>query len=384
MDRGFGRAVTWDIPLLDGYDYEFVPSRARQSGPGTMRGLNNPELARRIEAFGPDAVLVFGYNYLAHYRLIFSGLARRVPLLFRGDSHRLVTRGSRHEEALIDKSAVRGAWSVVRGLKERLRCAWISQVFRRFSAFLYVGQANRDYFRCHGVPDERLFFCPHCVDNARFFAQAEEASRQAGEWRRELGIAPSRKTILFAGKFEAKKRPRDLVAAFKQAALKDATLLLVGSGELEAALRSDAAGHPDIVFAPFQNQSLMPRTYAVADLFVLPSYGRDETWGLAVNEAMCLGRPIIVSDHVGCAQDLVHPQRNGLVFPAGDVPALAEALRQALAEPHRLRAWGEQSREIIKGYSYEQATKGLLAALECVGQKQRLGKKKAEMEQNDL
>jgi glycosyltransferase involved in cell wall biosynthesis len=102
----------------------------------------------------------------------------------------------------------------------------------------------------------------------------------------------------------------------------------------------------------------------LADLFVLPSFGNGETWGLAVNEAMCMGRPIIVSDHVGCAQDLVHSHRNGLIFPAGNVPALAAALQEAFAEPSRLRAWGDESREIIKGYSYKQATKGLLSALE--------------------
>jgi glycosyltransferase involved in cell wall biosynthesis len=104
----------------------------------------------------------------------------------------------------------------------------------------------------------------------------------------------------------------------------------------------------------------------LGDLFVLPSFGSGETWGLAINEAMCMGRPVIVSDHVGCAKDLVQPGRNGLVFPAGNVPALAAALQDALAEPPRLIAWGQQSRKIIKDYSYEQATKGLLSALEFV------------------
>jgi hypothetical protein len=90
MDRGFGVPVKWDLPLLDGYDYEFVPNMSSHPGPSRVSGLNNPSLGARITAFRPDAVLVFGYNYLAHYRFLISGLAKGVPLLFRGDSHRLL------------------------------------------------------------------------------------------------------------------------------------------------------------------------------------------------------------------------------------------------------------------------------------------------------
>ena len=214
------------------------------------------------------------------------------------------------------------------------------------------------------MPKERLFFSPHAVDNERFFSQAEKARTGAAEWKQSLGIGPDRRVVLFAGKFESKKRPRDLVAAFKRAKLENTTLLLVGNGEEETALRADSAGHPHIVLAPFQNQTQMPRTYATGDVFVLPSHGSEETWGLAVNEAMCLGRPVIVSSHVGCGPDLVSPRRNGLVFPAGDVAALAGALQEALSDPVRLQAWGMQSSEMICQYDYAHATAGLNAALE--------------------
>jgi glycosyltransferase involved in cell wall biosynthesis len=78
---------------------------------------------------------------------------------------------------------------------------------------------------------------------------------------------------------------------------------------------------------------------------------------------MCLAKPVIVSSHVGCAEDLVQPRVNGLVFPAGDVAALADSLRELLAEPARLHPMGASSKERIAHYSYRQATAGLREAL---------------------
>jgi glycosyltransferase involved in cell wall biosynthesis len=343
FDPGFQKTIQWDIPLLAGYPYSFVPNKSRRPGTSGFMGLWNPSIIRHIDRFKPSAILMLGYNFASCIYLLLR--MRGTPLIFRGDSHRLV-RAS--------------------GLREFVRRMLISSVFRQFSAFVYVGQANYDYFRYHGVPEHRLFRAPHCVENERFLASAATAAVEAAAWKEELGIARQDSVVLFAGKLEPKKRPLDLLAAFTQARLANASLLFVGSGPLEHQLRAHARDNPKVFFAPFQNQSSMPRTYAIGDLFVLPSFGKSETWGLAVNEAMCMSKPVIVSDHVGCARDLVVPYRNGLVFPAGDVNALAGRLEEALSDPGRLRAWGEQSRDMIEDYSYIQATRGLLDAMRFV------------------
>ncbi|GAB4369394.1 MAG: hypothetical protein Kow00121_09280 [Elainellaceae cyanobacterium] len=348
VDVKFQAAFQWDIPLLTGYDYEFVPNTS--SSPGTYHfwGLQNPSLISQVKDYQPEAVWLMNYNYASLYRFISSWNTNKAPLLFRGDSHHLLPRT---------------------GLKEQLRRQIISTIYRRFAAILYVGKANYGYFRYHQVAPGKLFFSPHAIDNDRFLAQADIASQQAQTWKQELGIPENHQVILFAGKFELKKRPLDLLQAFLQAQLAQVSLLFVGSGSLEAELKAKATGHPHIYFAPFQNQSLMPRTYATADVVVLPSYGPQETWGLSINEAMCLARPVIVSDHVGCAQDLVHPYENGLIFPAGNVSALADALREAFSNQDRLQAWGNQSRCIISRYSYTQATQGLLHALDSLNKR---------------
>lgn len=346
-DPQFRRTIQWDVPLLDGYASEFVPNASTRPGTDWLFGLWNPELVDRVRAFRPTAVLLLSYNYASIYWFLTQWRRRDAPVIFRGDSHRIAP---------------------TTGPLSALRKRFISTVFRRFDACLYVGAANRRYFEGHGIEPSRLFFAPHSVDNARFITQADDASVRASRWRLELGIPAHHRVILFAGKFESKKRPLDLLRAFLDAGLSNASLLFVGSGPQEDALRSAAAGHLNVFFAPFQNQSLMARVYASSDLYVLPSYGGGETWGLAVNEAMCLSRAVLVSTHVGCAEDLVEPYVNGLIFPAGDVAALSAALREALSDDNRLRKWGEAGRRKIEAYSYEQTTSGLLRALAAVGQ----------------
>ena len=343
IDPGFKQVIQWDIPLLEGYDYTFVPNTSRNPGTDHFWGLQNPALLSQVQSYRPNAALLMNYNYASLYRFLLANT--QIPLLFRGDSHRLLCQTD---------------------VKSWVKRQWIRQIYQQFAACLYVGKANYEYFRYHGVSDDRLFFSPHAIDNDRFFAQTDGATEQAASWKRELGIPENQAIVLFAGKFEPKKRPQDLLQAFLAADLPGVSLLFVGTGSLESTLKAEAKAHPNIYFAPFQNQSLMPRTYAIADLVVLPSYAADETWGLAINESMCLSKPVIVSSLVGCAYDLVRPGVNGLRFIAGDMTELTQCLREAFSDRTRLKDWGKAGQELIASYSYTQATKGLQQALAAI------------------
>ncbi|MFN8010166.1 MAG: glycosyltransferase family 4 protein [Holophagaceae bacterium] len=350
VDRGFGHTVQWDIPLLEGYASEFVPNASRDPGTHHFSGLDNPDLVPRLEAWRADAILLFGYAHRSHLRVILSRRLRKVPLLFRGDSH--------------DLARPHGLRPWLGRMARRL-------LFRRFAAFLSVGKAHTDYLRNSGVPEAKIVFAPHAVDNDRFRAAASEAERDAKAWRGELGIPEGARVFLFAGKLESKKQPLALLEAFLAMMASPeppsaAALLFVGSGVLEDTLKARAAeaGTGHVFFAPFQNQSRMPRVYAAGDVLVLPSFGPLETWGLAVNEAMNLGRPVIVSSHVGCARDLVVPGRTGWVFEAGNPESLARVLREAARLPgDALRGLGEAACRHVETYSLEAVTAGLRATL---------------------
>jgi len=97
-------------------------------------------------------------------------------------------------------------------------------------------------------------------------------------------------------------------------------------------------------------------------VFALPS--GDEPWGLVVNEAMCFSLPVVASDQVGAAGDLVRRGVNGFVFSHGDVRSLSEHLELLLSDPVLRARFGQKSREIIEHWSYRENLKGILTCLE--------------------
>jgi glycosyltransferase involved in cell wall biosynthesis len=334
-DPGFQHTFSWDVDLLSGYEHEFVPNRARDPGTHHFRGLHNPDLIPRLKVWAPSAILLFGYAFRTHL-----GLIARPPasLVFRGDSH------------LLGHAAP--SWI------KRVVLRWI---YSRCCAVTYVGQANRDYFRAFGVPASKLHFAPHCVDAGRF-TRTSEITQTARSLREHLGLS-DKKIILFAGKLVPSKAPLALLEAFLRLNSPAAALVFVGEGPERNRLETLAATRPDIAvrFLPFANQSEMPSRYALADIFALPSTGLYETWGLAVNEAMHLGVPCLVSDRVGCQQDLVTEGETGWVFSVGEPGALLRAMQRAFAadrEPMRVHI-----ADRISGYTYEKAADGLLRAV---------------------
>jgi glycosyltransferase involved in cell wall biosynthesis len=138
----------------------------------------------------------------------------------------------------------------------------------------------------------------------------------------------------------------------------------VGDGPLKETIRRQAErlGLDSVLFLPFQNQSILPAVYAMADVLVLPSLS--ETWGLVVNEAMNLGCPAIVTERVGCAYELVVPGQTGWVFPTGNPGALRQCVEEALSDPERLHQIGENARRHVLQFSYDGITASLQQALQ--------------------
>lgn len=336
VDPGFGRAITWDTPLLEGYRYEFLPGTG-----GEIKGIKTFQprvggLAKRLNRDNFDAVLVQGWN---HYGMLKAAwLAKRAGL-----------------KVLMRCEATDHVGSST-GLKRMLREATVRFLLSQIDCCLAIGTRNRDFYLKRGFPAERIGSMPYCVDNDHFRSKAQSAD--VAGLRAQLTLEQGRPVILYASKFMARKFPDQLLEAYRQLPEPRPYLVYVGDGEMRASMEDTVHKYQlkDVRFAGFRNQGELPEFYALADIFVLPSI--NETWGLVVNEAMNAGCAIITTDQVGSAADLVRSGENGFVIKACDVPALTNALASCLAQ-ERFRDMGERSLEIIQGWGIKENVAGL-------------------------
>ncbi len=321
-DADFGREIAWDVPLLDGYAHAFLPAYGSRERVTPFRPFSHG-LARALRRGRFDILWVHGYARLPH--LIAMANAQRLGL----------------KVLLRDEPWARSRPDPGRA-KRLAKDAWFAALRRLVDAVLAIGSNNRDYMVGYGFDPARVFVMPYAVDNRFFRERAAAAAKGRDALRAELGIEAGRPVVLFAGKLQARKGPDDLLDAYRRIA--DAPesrrpyLLFAGDGELAARLVERASGMEGVRLLGFRRQTELPALYDLADVFVLPS--RHEPWGLVVNEAMNAGCAIVASDEVGAAADLVREGGNGFVFPAGDVDALAGALRKKSRRHRRLPAHG--------------------------------------------
>lgn len=311
-DKEFGLDIEWDVPLLQGYNYEF------------SQGLTS------INHYKPSAILVYGWAYLSHL-IIIRHFASKLPVFFKGDS------------TLMDQTS---RW------RQRMKSIWLKALYSHVDYALYVGLNNKAYFKKYGLGENQLIFSPHAVDNARF---SVDRNVEAAGIRKRLGVDACDNLILFTGKFIAKKNPELLLKAFMQLDLPGTHLLFVGNGILEVklkALTTGACQNGKVHFLPFQNQQQMPAVYQCCDLFCLPSAGPGESWGLAINEAMAAGKPVLSSSQAGASLDLVD-ETNGAVFKSEDINDLKAKLSALTAEKSTLKQMGAASLSKIQNWSFK-------------------------------
>ncbi len=356
-DDGFGVGVKWDIPLLEGYRYEFLPKLRDTSTTSVTSPLNYGLLNRlRGNENRPrfDALWVHGYSTINAIHGMLAAKSLGIPVLLRAESW--LHDRTRTNSRLIVKSL------------------YFKTLNRLVDAILPIGTLNTLYWQHYLGSDFPLFLMPYAVDNEYFQQRGREARQERKALHEELNLDPSRPVILFASKLQRRKRCIDLLEAYKNLTSDIDTesqpyLVIVGDGEERAALeqRVRDANLPNIRFCGFRNQSELPRFFDIATVFVLPS--QHEPWGLVVNEVMNASRAVIVSDDVGCAPDLIRNGIEGYVYPVGDISALTLALQQILTTSELPKQMGQNALKRIQTWSFEEDIRGLREALAAVTRK---------------
>jgi glycosyltransferase involved in cell wall biosynthesis len=222
-------------------------------------------------------------------------------------------------------------------------------IFRLAAGFLSSGSANNELYRYFGVPDKKLIPFGYSMVHQILLPEAERLQSQKGQIRNELGIQNDGFVILFCGRFIKQKGLYELLEAFQRLERPNKNLVFVGGGELEQDLKDYVTANDikSVHFFGFQSRKDLPKYYAMSDVLVLPSWR--ETWGMVVNEALCFGLPVIVSDQVGAAPDLIKIGSNGYTFPYQNVKALTCSI-------DRVMNFSEEERSVARTTSQELIT----------------------------
>jgi glycosyltransferase involved in cell wall biosynthesis len=351
-DPGFGAAVHWDVPLLDGYKHIVLPSIGKRDQVTSLWPLTT-HIYRTLKNGGFDALWLHGYAHHANLRAIFAAKLLGIKVLVRAESQTGSASGSQR----------------ARRLKEPV----IRQLFAKIDAFLSIGTLNAQYYAGYGVPKSKIYSVPYAVDNEFFQTKCREASFSREVLRTSMQLDPGRPIILFASKFQSRKRAIDLLEAYIRLSTDGIAepfpyLLFIGDGEERTALETRAIekGWASVKFLGFKNQTELPAYFDLCDVFVLAS--ETEPWGLIVNEVMNAGKAVIVTSQVGAAIDLVQDGVNGFVIAPRDVEALSKRLREVTGDLALARKMGEDGLARINQWGFEQDLSGLQAALDsCVG-----------------
>jgi glycosyltransferase involved in cell wall biosynthesis len=342
-DPDFQIDVRWDVPLLDGYDWRLVSSAAER--PRSFLSAFNLGLWSIVRKGRFDAVLCYaGYRNLAFWTAWLAARTSNAAFLFGTDASSLIPRdGSR--------------W------KKHFKKFFWPYLFSLADQVIVPSSDSRDLIYSLGISEQKVTLTPYSVDNDWWIERSRSVDTKAV--RAAWGASDSDVVILFCAKLQSWKRPLDLLRAFSSVS-KSAVLIYAGEGPMRSELEAEAArlGVKDRVrFLGFVNQSGLPEVYTSSDLMVLPS--EYEPFAVVVNEAMCCGCPVVSSDHVGAARDLIAPVCSKFIFPCGDVERLAAILAQAVQDRSKLATLGHAYRSRILRWSPKQNIEATVEAIEA-------------------
>ncbi len=302
--------------------------------------LLNWGMKAALRKYEPAAIVCGGYNDPADWQAWMWAQRRGVPFFSWVESNT-------HDR--------RTGTAVVEALKRRF--------LRGCRGVVVPGKASAIYVESLGVPPKAVFTAPNAVDNDRYARGAAQVRTQATSERSKLAL-PQR-YFLFVGRLVPEKGVFDLLDAYGGLAeelREHVALVLIGDGgarrELETKAQRIAPGR--IIFRGFVQRDQLIAEYALAESFIFPTH--TDAWGLAVNEAMACGLPVIVTDVAGCAPDLVEEGRNGYIVRASKPTELSLAMAAMARDGERRATMGKRSTEIIANYSAAHCAAGIAEA----------------------
>lgn len=248
-------------------------------------------------------------------------------------------------------------------LRVRLKRLLHPLLFKVPAVFLPGGRRQAQYLRHYGVPDSRMHVAQMTVDVSAISRHVKAIGKpERMRLRTRFHLNSNSVVFLYVGRLEAHKGIDDLLHAFNMLhhARQNVELLIVGDGSERGKISMNTHANARIhATGRLQGKDLLD-AYSVTDVLVLPSHF--EPWGLVVNEAMAAGLPVIVSNRLGCIDDLVESGKTGLIVPAENPHALYKAMENLSLDCLLRRRMAEGARQRIAGWTLENEAANVINA----------------------
>lgn len=331
--------------LLKGYEYEFLRNYSSDSRKGFFSRIN-PGIFLELLFNRPKVILIHGYDTCSSWIAILSAWILRIPTLWRGEA---VLRGNED------------TWN----LKVIVKKIILTLFFKMCNGCLYSCTGNKDFLLHYKVSDLKLFPIPCAVNNQYFLEEKQRYLPRLSSIKEEIGVSEDQFVILFSARFTKRKRPYDLIQAVIQANLENYCLLFVGDGPERKAMEAMCKQHKlNAVFVGFKNQSEISLYYSLASVAIIISdYDPSPK---AMNEIMNFSVPVITTENVGTAHDLVEDGKNGYIIKLGDRDSLAEKLSALYYNPKLQKSMGEAGFKKVQEWNYTKDVDGILDAYSYV------------------
>jgi glycosyltransferase involved in cell wall biosynthesis len=345
VQKETGITIQWDIDLLSGYKYKFMKNYSRDSREGFFSRIN-PSIYFELYKYKPEVVLIHGYDTFTTWFTLIAAKIINIKIIWRGES---VLRGIENENSL----------------KQTIKKLILKKFFKACDAVMYSCSGNKEYLKFYGVSRDKLFPFPCAVDNDFFQNERMKYNSEVKSIKKEIGIDLNDMVVLFSARFTIRKRPVDLLNALAKIDSRNITVLLVGDGSERLVMESFVKDNNiKAVFTGFQNQTEISKYYFISDVSVIISdYDPSPK---TMNEVMNFELPIIVTDVVGTAYDLVQDGENGFIVNVGDIDTISKKIDFLNKNRDELKKMGKKSFETVQNWNYKEDVKGILDAFKHV------------------
>jgi glycosyltransferase involved in cell wall biosynthesis len=327
--------IEFDYKILSGFNLFFY---------GEKREISihiNIGVFMFLLSHNPNIIIITGYDCLAYWQIfLYCKVFRKKCILWNGTT-------------LLSAGTLKG----IRGTLKKI-------IIKGVDSYIAYGSKAKEYLEYFGADSKKIYISTNTVD-VDFFYNKVLQYRNSENFLEERKQFPN-VVLIYIGQLVKRKGVEQIIKALNNLKDDDIGFIIVGSGPEEENLKKFCIENSlqNIFFEGFRQQDELPKYYALADVFILPSF--EEVWGLVVNEALASGLYVLCSKYAGAAYDVIN-NKNGMIFAPENIEEITNLIKNTKNQIELIKSRrGEISNWARNYLSIEKSGEAVISAVESL------------------